>query len=129
MQTFPPKYCHVVAARSFGDDAYVLLDTGPTGQPYLYGIACSRHEGGWREDGGANGPGWGQTDPDSHLGTLVACGEAPPGADQVRFEFEGTTAEEPVTEGAYLAAWWRVPCPEWDWPVLVGFRVAGRWTA
>ena len=40
MSTFPAEYCHVVAARTEGDDAYVLLDTGPPERPYLYRVNC-----------------------------------------------------------------------------------------
>ncbi len=128
MVDFPPQYCRVVASLAHDDDAYVLLDTGPPGQPYLYGVHCSRHRDRWVGGGSANGPGWGQAGPDPSLGTLVAWGLAPEGADAMRFEFDGTTTEVPVSGIAYLAAWWRVPCPEFAWPTVEGVRVGGRWT-
>ena len=128
MAGFPPTYCRVVASRSHGEDAYVLLDTGPPGQPYLYGINCSRHDGRWRGDSSGNGPGWSTVDPDARLGTLVVWDLAPAGADAMRFEFEGTITEVPVTDVAYLAAWWRVPRPEFAWPTIADVRVGGRWT-
>lgn len=124
----PPNSCRVVASRAHGDDAYVLLDTGPAGQPYLYGVHCSRHRGGWIGGASANGPGWGQAGPDPRLGTLVAWGLAPEGADAIRLEFAGAMVEVPITDIAYLAVWWRVPCPEFDWPTVEDTRVGGRWT-
>jgi hypothetical protein len=57
MEGFPPAYCHVVAARVHEDDAYVLLDTGSPGQPYLYGVNCLRQNGRWFDDGSSNGSG------------------------------------------------------------------------
>lgn len=53
--------------------------------------------------------------------------DAPPGADRARVAFGGETRDEPVERGVYLAAWWRVPCPENDWPHAVAFRVSGHW--
>lgn len=131
MYGFPARYCRVVASRTHGDDAYVLLDTGPSGHPYLYGVFCSGHEGRWRGAGSGNGPAWETTDLDRQLGTPVVWGElpVPAGADRVRLEFQGDVVEEPVIEGMYLAAWWRVPCPEFDWPDVVGLRIDGGWTA
>ena len=40
---FPPKYCHVVASRVHGDEAYVLIQTASDGSSYLYGVRCHRH--------------------------------------------------------------------------------------
>lgn len=80
MGGFPPKYCRVVASRVRGDDAYVLLDTGSDGNPYLYGVNCTRRDGHWCEGGSSNGPGWSQAGPDDLLGTLVVWDEAPPDA-------------------------------------------------
>jgi hypothetical protein len=34
-----------------------------------------------------------------------------------------------VAEGAYLTAWWRVPCPTNDWPRVVACRVNGAWVS
>ena len=36
MLGLPMKYCRVVASRVNGDDAYVLLNTGSSEQPYLF---------------------------------------------------------------------------------------------
>jgi hypothetical protein len=128
MHGFPRAHCRPVASRVEGDDAFVLLDTGPQGQPYLYGVCCSRHDGRWRDGGNANGPGWSQAGPDITFGTLAVWGLAPEGADAMRFEFEGTITEVPITGIAFLAAWWRVPCPEFARPTLAGVRIGGRWT-
>ena len=126
---FPAEHGRVVASCVEGDDAYVLLDTGPSGEPYLYGVYCSRHDGRWRGDSSANGPGWAQAGPDPVLGTLVLWGAAPEGADRVRVELAGRTTEESVTDIAYLAAWWRVPDPQHDWPTVSAFRIHGEWTS
>ena len=127
MSGFPAKYCRVVASRVEGDDAYVLLDTGPEGHPYLYGVNCSRGDGSWHDDGSGNTPCWAQSGPDILLGTLVIWGEAPVDAEMVRFSFEGTTTEEPVSNGVYLAAWWRTPSPEGSWPRVEAFRIRDVW--
>lgn len=128
MDGFPPKYCRVVASRVNGDDAYVLLNTGSSGQPYLYGVNCRRQDGRWLEQGSGNAPwGWEQTGDDPDVGTLSVWGDAPDGADMVKVEFEGRIFEDTVAEGAYLLVWWRVPCPE-IWPQETAFRIAGRWT-
>ncbi len=129
MTGFPPEHCRVVEVRTDGDDAYVLLDTGPRGQPYLYGVSCKRQNGRWFDHGSANGPGWSQTDQAKRLGTLTAWGEAPADGDMVRFELNGHVVEEPVVEGAYLAAWWRQPesGPDAAWPDMVAFRIRGQW--
>jgi hypothetical protein len=129
MQGFPRENSRVVATRVKGDDAYVLLDTGPRGQPYLYGVYCSRHDGRWRGDSPANGPGWSQAGADPTLGTLVVWDLAPAGTDRVRVEFAGGTVEEPVTDIAYLAVWWCVSDPQHDWPTVLAFRIHGQWIA
>jgi hypothetical protein len=125
--SFPANYCRVVAARVRGDDAYVLLDTGSAGQPYLYGVNCARRDGRWHEGSSSNGPGWSQAGPNDRLGTLVVWGEAPADADMVQAEFKGMVVEEPITAGVYLAAWWRTPCPEESWPHVQAFRMRGTW--
>lgn len=127
MVGFPARYCRVVASRIEGDDAYVLLDTGSDGRPYLYGVNCSRHDGGWVEGGSGNGPSWSQAGPDELLGTLVIWGEAPGGADMVRARFGGVVVEEPVNNGVYLAVWWRTPSPGTSWPSVEAFRIRERW--
>lgn len=124
---FPAAHCRVVAALSAGDDAYVLLDTGPAGHPYLYGGCVHRRGGGWVDGTSGNGPGWTLTDAEGELGTLAGWGEAPEGADRVRASFGGETREEPVSDGFYLVAWWRVPCPDYAAPRVEAFRIGGRW--
>lgn len=44
---FPAAHRRVAACAVDGDHAYVLLDTGPAGCPYLYGASVTREEGGW----------------------------------------------------------------------------------
>jgi len=121
-----PKHCRVVASRTFEDDAYVLLDTGSSGQPYLYGSTCYRRGGQWFEAGSSNGPGWVETSHDPDLGTLSFWGDAPTGVDMVRVEFDGTMYEEPVRHGAYFLVWWRVPAPT-EWPRIAAIHENGTW--
>jgi len=128
MNGFPPKHCRVIASRIQGDDAYVLLNTGSDGHPYLYGANCSRRNGRWFEGGSSNGPGWSQTGDNPDVGTLSVWDEAPGGAEYVRVTFQGGLIDEPVKEGAYLLVWWRVPFPE-TWPRVVAFQVNGRWVS
>lgn len=123
---FPDAHCRVVASATGGDDAYVVLDTGPAGHPYLYGVCVERQGGGWMGAGSGNGDGWTLTDTESGLGTATAWGEAPDGADRVRVSFRGEVREAPVEDGVYLAAWWRVR-PDDDLPRVDAFRVGGRW--
>jgi hypothetical protein len=128
MEGFPPAYCRVVAARVREDAAYVLLDTGSPGQPYLYGVNCYRENGRWFESGSSNGPGWHRTGDDhSELGTLTVWGDAPQGVSVVRMEFQGVIVDEPVRDGAYLFVWWRVPCPEEEWPRLLAILTPSGW--
>jgi hypothetical protein len=126
MEGFPKAHCRVVASRVFEDDAYVLLDTGSLGQPYLYGSTCYRRDGQWFEAGSSNGPGWCQTSHDSDLGTLSFWGDAPTGVDMVRVEFDGTICEEPVRHGAYFLIWWRVPEPT-ERPRIAAIHENGIW--
>jgi hypothetical protein len=81
MVGFPKAHCRVVASRMFEDDAYVLLDTGSPGQPYLYGSTCYRRGGQWFEAGSSNAHGWEQTS-DGPLGTLSFWGDAPDGIER-----------------------------------------------
>ena len=128
--TFPPQFCRVVAMREHGDLGYVLFDTRPSGESYLYGVDYERVDGRWMEGGSRNGPGWSRIALDSDLGILTDWGEAPVGADRVRLEFQGQLLEEEVSGGAYLAVWWDVPRPAHGaWPFLSAFRINGRWTA
>ena len=126
MVGFPPKYCRPIAIRVNGNDAYVLLNTGSSTQPYLYGVSCHRENGRWLERGGANGPGWEQTGHDPDVGTLSLWGDAPAGAQIVRADFDGQVVEESVVEGAFLVVWWCVPLPA-ICPRVTAFRIAGHW--
>jgi hypothetical protein len=126
MESFPKAHCRVVASQTFEDDAYVLLDTGSPGQPYLYGSTCYQRGGRWFEAGSSNGPGWGQTRHDPDLGTLSFWGDAPAGIDAVRVKFDSTIREEPVRHGAYFLIWWRMPAPT-EWPRIVAVRENGAW--
>ena len=56
MEGFPKAHCRVVASRMFEDDAYVLLDTGSLGQPYLYGSRCAYFLIWWRVPAPAEWP-------------------------------------------------------------------------
>jgi hypothetical protein len=127
MVGFPPAYCRVVAARVHGDDACVLLNTGSPGQPYLYEVHCLRRNGRWFDNGSGNGPCWHQIGDDPELGTLTVWDDAPEGASALRAEFEGVIVDEPVRDGAYLFVWWRVPCPEDEWPRLVAMLTPSGW--
>jgi hypothetical protein len=126
LEGFPKAHCRVVASRTFEDDAYVLLDTGSPGHPYLYGSTCYRRDGRWFEAGSTNGPGWEQTSHDPDLGTLSFWGDVPAGVDMVRVEFDGTIREESVRDGAYFLIWWRLPAPT-EWPRIVATCENGLW--
>jgi hypothetical protein len=126
MEGFPPEHCRVIASRVDGDDAYVLLDTGSSAHPYLYGVNCGRKNTRWFEGNSGNGPGWTKSGDDPDVGTLSLWGDTPEGAEMVRVAFRGVVSEEPVTKGAYLIVWWRVPPPR-EWPQVTAFQVAGRW--
>jgi len=127
MTGFPPAHCRVIASRVLGEHAYVLLNTGSPGRPYLYGVNCARKAGRWFEGGSGNGPGWAQIGDDPELGTLSVWGEAPEGAEAVRFAFNDRPVDEAVVEGACLVVWWNVPCPFESWPHIVAFRTDGVW--
>ena len=126
MSTFPAEYCSVVAARSQGNHAYVLLDTGPPDRPYLYGVNCYSEAGRWFEGGSSNGPGWEQTDDAPDLGTLSCWSDAPIGVDLVRIVFDDAVIDEPVQNRAYLRVWFRVPCPLQS-PRVIAIRSGGQW--
>lgn len=125
---FTDAHVRVAAVVAQGDDAYVLLDTGEAVHPYLYGSCVARQDGGWVELASGNGDGWTLTT-ERELGTLAVWGEAPASADQARVVFGGEAREIPVTGGVYLTAWWRVPCPEHDFPRAEAFRVGREWVA
>lgn len=124
MEGLPAAHCRVVASLAEGDDAFVVIDTGPAGHPYLDGATVRRVDGGWVGGSSGNGAGWTLTE--GELGTLHVWGEAPAGAEAVRVEWGGEVREAPVRNGVYLVAWWRVPCPEEDDPQVAGFRMGGR---
>ena len=124
---FPRDLCRVVACRVHGDHACVLLDTGPPGQPYLYGQHCHRVDGRWQDAGSGNAPGWQRTDEVNAFGVVTFWGEAPPGADAVRTVFRQQRVEEPVVQGAWLAAWWSQPPPGAEWPSVEAYRVGALW--
>lgn len=128
MDGFPAAHVRVVACTVEGDDAYVVLDTGPAGYPDLYGSTVTRDTSGWRAGiSGNGGSGWSATDAERELGTAYPYGDdAPAGADRVRATLAGETREAPVRDGVYLVAWWRVP-PDAPGPWLRAFRVDGEW--
>jgi hypothetical protein len=128
--TFPPEFCRVAAMREDGDLGYVLFDTRPGGESYLYGVDYERHDGRWTEGSSGNGPGWSRITLESDVGILADWGDAPAGADRVRLEFQGQLREEEVNGGVYLAVWWNVPHPaDGAWPLVWGFRINGTWIA
>lgn len=126
MEGFPPAHCRVIASQSSGDHAYVLMDTGSPGRPYLYAANCYRKDGRWFESGSSNGPGWQLMDDDDEVGTLTCWGDLAPGVDAVRIEFAGTVFETPAKNGAFLITWWRVPCPD-AYPRVVALWRHGGW--
>jgi len=42
-------------------------------------------------------------------------------------EFQGVIVEEPDRDRAYLFVWWRVPCPEDEWPRLLAILTESGW--
>jgi hypothetical protein len=125
MVGFPPKYCRVVASEVNGDHAYVLLDTGSPGRPYLYGVNCVRLGGEWHDSSSGNGPGWSLTDDRTELGVWCVWDDVDPEADLVRVEFKGRVTEYPVTNGIYFALWWNQPVT--IGPTVTAIRVHGEW--
>lgn len=125
MVGFRPEHCRVVATRVEGDHAYVLLDTGSAGQPYLYGVNCERRNGQWHELGSSNGGGWSATSDNGTLGTWSVWDETPPGADRIRIECAGQLSEHPVSGGAFLALWFKQPMT--NEPRVTAIRINGAW--
>ena len=125
MTGFPEAHCRVIASRRLEDDAYVLLDTGSPGHPYLYGLNCFQRDGQWFEHGSSNGPGWEQTGHDPDVGTLSLWADVPEDVDCVRVNFDGVLIEEPVSDA--LLVRWRVAQPT-QWPHVVAVRANGTWT-
>ncbi|HEX8394405.1 MAG TPA: hypothetical protein VF665_18815 [Longimicrobium sp.] len=128
MSGFSARYCRVVATAVDGDDGYVVVDTGSDGHPYLYGGAVKREAGGWSDGTSGNGDGWiSSGDLEEEIGAYALWGEAPAGADAVRARWRGDVRETLIEHGVYLVAWWRVPCPEDDYPSVTEFRIDGNW--
>lgn len=123
---YSPKFSRVLASRSQGDDAYVLVDTVPGHRAYLYGVNCRRRNGRWIEGSSGNRPGWDQTGHDPDVGTLSYWDDAPAGAEMVRVEFDGRIVDEAVSDRGFLVVWWRVPAPQ-TWPRVLAFRIGERW--
>jgi hypothetical protein len=127
MDGFPARYCRVVDSAINDDNAFVLLDTGSDGRAYLYGVQCFRKDGRWHEAASSNGGCWSHSGP-GELGMLAFVDEAPRNADAVRVEFNGNVREVEVRYGAFLAAWWGVPSPDWkSAPRAAAFRIDGEW--
>jgi len=131
MQGFPAAHCRVLAVAVDGDDAFVVLDTGPAQYRYLYGGTVKRIGGGWHPgiDGNGGAVGWTLTDDARELGVVAFWDEAPPGADAVRVAWGSEEREAPVRSGVYLVTWWRAPNPAGPWPRVAAFRIGGRWVA
>ena len=129
MLGFPPEHCRVLAVDVDGDDAFVVLDTGPSEYRYLYGGTVRRVGDGWSGGIDSNGGGvrWTRTDDVRDLGVVALADEAPPGSDAVRVSWRGRERESLVRNGVYLVTWWREPFPDGPWPTVVAFRIAGRW--
>lgn len=125
MVGFPPTYCRVVATAVNGDHAYVLLDTGSPGRPYLYGSHCVRAGTEWAESSSGNGGGWSLTDERTSLGLCCVWDDVDPAADLVRIEFDGRIADYPVTNGIYFVIWWNQPST--IEPAVIAIRVRGEW--
>lgn len=137
-----PSHVRVVASRASGDDAVVVLDTGSGGTRSLYQVICARQGHKWIELSSGNGPGWARTSRDDtstpstdwrerefehrSVGTLSDWGNAPPEAEMVRLYFKGRLYEEPVRDGVYLFAWWKVGFPQ-EYPDDLAFRIRGEW--
>lgn len=119
------SYFRVVASRTEGDLAYVLLDAGSAGQPYLYGVNCYRRDGHWYEGSSGNGGGWSATDPDGDLGTWSLWNDVSRDTDRVRVEFRDEVSEHPVDDGAYLVVWFNQPSHIVPW--VTALRVNGTW--
>jgi hypothetical protein len=129
--SFPERFCRVLEIREHDNMGYALFDTGPAGQPYLYGVNYERRDGRWFEGSSANGWGWSHVGSDPGRGTAAIWGAAPRSADRVRLEFRGVGREEEVRGGVFLAVWWSVACPTDlldPGPQVTAFRTGGQWT-
>lgn len=126
MSGFPAAHCRVVASEVFGNDAYVLLDTGPVGRTYLYGCTCHRRQGQWFEAGSGNAPSWSPTSESQDVGVLSFWGETPADVDMIRVKFDGAPIDVPVRDGIYFLVRWRVPF-QTPWPEIAAMRKNGVW--
>jgi hypothetical protein len=97
MEGFPPAHCRMVESAVDGDDAFVVLDTGPAGRPYLYAGTVHRDAAGWHGgiDGNGGAVGWTITDAERDLGVVAIWDEAPPGADAARIRRGTRSARSP----------------------------------
>jgi hypothetical protein len=129
MLGFPPEHCRVLAIDVDGNDAFVVLDTGPAEYRYLYCGTVRRTGDGWSGGTDSNGGGvcWTRTDDARDLGVIALSDEAPSDSDAVRVSWRGRERESLVRNGVYLVTWWRELFPEGAWPAVVAFRIAGRW--
>jgi len=133
MMGFPEASCRVLHCQTTGDDAYVLLNTGSSAQPYLYGISCFRENGRWFEAGGGNGPGWSASRANPGLGLLTFWDSVSADVDAVRVQYADTEIEAPVVDRTFFLIWPDVPSPDDHrlppaaWPRVVGIRKNGEW--
>jgi hypothetical protein len=92
-----------ILTRVNGDDAYVLLNTGSSTQPFLYGVSCHRENGRWLERDGANGPGWERT---VTIPTLGLCPSGTmPRLTQIWSESNSTAASS-KSLSSIVPFWW-----------------------
>lgn len=124
--SFPPDSCRVVTVEEHGGAGFALFDTRPSSEPYLYEVHYHRQEGLWSEGSSSNGPGWHRIDPKTNLGVVTIWGDAPPGADRVRFDLMGETLEDAVSNDVYVFVRWDMICPATPAEATY-FRVAGEW--
>ena len=112
LASFPRDFERTMIVRSQGSDGYILIDGGTERYRYLYGLNCHRIGTEWFEGSSGNGGGWSACVDDHTVGTWAVWGDAPSGSTSVRVKFGDDVQEVPVVSGAYLAVWWRTPCPD-----------------
>jgi hypothetical protein len=105
----PEKYSPVlfVDIDASGDFATVLLGTDGPENIYPYEEVCFQVEGRWYSSGGSNGGT--RFAVQDRLSLLTEWGEAPPGSNLLRIEFQGKTYDCPVRMGYYRLVVW-----DWD---------------